>query len=151
VPGREVDSPPGRELLRVITSHGPFRESHSHPENQEGRRKRLARRPRMRRCLLNILDRLSARGRSTVHRLGRKQSNVCLRGWKGGPASSCFSGCSLLDANIWIRALRLRFRLRCVRGPPCGMAKRMAGLPHWRLSEWPWRRHFWLLTLSRMC
>jgi hypothetical protein len=36
VPGREVDSPPGRELLRVITSHGPFRESHSPSRKSRG-------------------------------------------------------------------------------------------------------------------
>ena len=53
MPRRGVRSPPGRELLGVITSHGPSRESYRPLENQEAsRRKRLPRRPRMRRCLL---------------------------------------------------------------------------------------------------
>jgi hypothetical protein len=52
-PRRGVDSPPGQELLGVISSHGPSRESYRPSlENQEGRRRRLACRPRMRRCLL---------------------------------------------------------------------------------------------------
>ena len=53
MPGRGEDSPSGRELLGVITSHGPFRESYRPSrKSRGGRRKRLARRPRMRRCLL---------------------------------------------------------------------------------------------------
>ena len=36
MPGRGVDSPPGRELLGVITSHGPFRESYSPTRKSRG-------------------------------------------------------------------------------------------------------------------
>jgi hypothetical protein len=36
VPGRGVESPPGRELLGVITSHGPFRESYSPTRKSRG-------------------------------------------------------------------------------------------------------------------
>jgi hypothetical protein len=53
VPRRGVRSPPGQELLGVATSHGPPENLIGHPENQEaGRRKRVVRRPRARRCLL---------------------------------------------------------------------------------------------------
>ena len=36
MPGRGVDSPSGRELLGVITSHGPFRESYRSPRKSRG-------------------------------------------------------------------------------------------------------------------
>ena len=36
MPGRGVDSPPGRELLGVVTSHGPFRESYSPTRKSRG-------------------------------------------------------------------------------------------------------------------
>ena len=36
MPGRGVDSPPGRELLGVITSHGPYRESYSPTRKSRG-------------------------------------------------------------------------------------------------------------------
>lgn len=52
-PRRGACSPPGQELLGVITSHGPPESRTSHPEKQEaGRRKRPVRRPRRRWCLL---------------------------------------------------------------------------------------------------
>jgi hypothetical protein len=52
VPQRGVDSPPERELLGVITSHGPFESPTTQSGNQEGRLKRRTRRPRKRLCLL---------------------------------------------------------------------------------------------------
>ena len=36
MPGRGVDSPPGRELLGVITSHGPSRESYTPSRKSRG-------------------------------------------------------------------------------------------------------------------
>ena len=38
MPGRGEDSPSGRELLGVITSHGPFRESYSPSQKSRGGR-----------------------------------------------------------------------------------------------------------------
>src|SRR6185436_4115291 len=35
-PWRGVDSPPGQELLGVITSHGPYRESYSSAQKASG-------------------------------------------------------------------------------------------------------------------
>jgi hypothetical protein len=42
MPGRGVDSPPGRELLGVITSHGPFRESYTRSGKSRGSAEAIA-------------------------------------------------------------------------------------------------------------
>src|SRR5438128_8449086 len=52
-PRRGADSSPGQELLGVITSHGPFRESYSPSRKSRGwPAEATPRRPRMRGCLL---------------------------------------------------------------------------------------------------
>ena len=51
-PGEEWIPLQGRSFWESSPPMGPFENPTGHPENQEGRRKRLPRRPRMRRCLL---------------------------------------------------------------------------------------------------
>ena len=85
-PGEEYHSPPGQELLGVITPMGRPENPTRHSENREAdRRKRLARRPRTRRCLLKGV-RAAFHLRQARQRYCSERCREAARRWSRGKA-----------------------------------------------------------------